>query len=160
MFSLVLCGASGFCTKLFKWCSLISAHLFIKLDLALKANSGHCGVWVFCLNEWKKHRMGRTCTLVSVRLTLKSHRMPPEEGLLQPHQPHLFLKGGIKQRQRGKVIFSSQLSFFLLGFFHFLLCTVIKLIIISQEPLEWERMRSLYPPLSSPLLFLGRRKSY
>lgn len=160
MFSLVLCGASGFCTKLFKWCSLISAHLFIKLDAALKANSGHCGVWVFCLNEWKKHRMGWRRTLVSVYLALKSPRMPPEEGLLHPHQPHLLLKGGIKQRQRGKVIFFSQLFFFLVGFFHFLLCTVIKLIIISQEPLEWGRMRSLYPSLDSPLLFLGRRKPY
>lgn len=160
MYSLVLCSASGFCTKLFKWCGLISTHLFIKLDAALKANFGHCRVWLFCLNEWKKHRMGWVSTLVSVCLTLKSPRIPPKEGLLHPHRPHLLLKGGIKQRQRGKVIFFFQLSFFLVGFFHFLLCTVIKLIIISQEPLESERMRSLYPSLSSPLLFLGGRKSY
>lgn len=160
MYSLVFCGASGFCAKLFKWCSLISTPLFIKLDAALEVNSSHCGAWIFCLNEWKKHRMGWASTLVSVCLTPKSPRMPSKEGLLHPHQPHLLLKGIIKQRQRGKVIFFSQLSLFLVGFFHFLLCTVTELIITSQEPLESERMRSLYPSLSSPLLFLGRGKSY
>lgn len=160
MFSLVLCGASGFCAKLFKWYSLISAHLFIRLDATLKADSGHCGVWVFCLNEWKRHKIGWTRTLVSVCLTLKSPGMPPEEGLLQPHQSHLLLKGGHQAKAEGKSNFLLPTLLFLAGFFHFLLCTVIKLIIISQEPLEWERTRSLYPSLSSPLLFLGRRKSY
>lgn len=38
--------------------------------------------------------------------------MSPEEGLLHPLQPHLLLKGDMKQRQRGKVIFFSQLSIF------------------------------------------------
>lgn len=41
-----------------------------------------------------------------------------------------LVKGGIKRRQRGKVIFLSCLSILLVGFFHFLLCTFIKLIII------------------------------
>lgn len=113
MFSLVLYGASGFCTikPLFKWCSLISAHLFIKPDAVMKANSGHCGV-VMGFSALTNGGNTGWAHPVPVCFARKSPRIPPEEGLLHPLQSHLLLTGDIKQRQRGKVIFFFQLSIF------------------------------------------------
>lgn len=51
-------------------------------------------------------------------------RPPPSTGVSS------LVKGGIKRRQRGKVIFFSCLSILSVRFSYFLLCAVIKLIII------------------------------
>lgn len=58
-----------------------------------------------------------------------------------------LVKGGIKRRQRGKVIFFSCLSILLVGFFHFLLCTFIKLIIILARAPQ-VRTNGVFVPFS------------
>lgn len=58
-----------------------------------------------------------------------------------------LVKGGIKGRQRGKVIFFSCLSILLVGFFHFSLCTFIKLIIILARAPQ-VRTNGVFVPIS------------
>lgn len=67
----------------------------------------------------------RSCSPRTQKPRDASWRRPPPSTAVSS-----LVKGGIKRRQRGKVIFFSCLSILLVGFFHFLLCTFIKLIII------------------------------
>lgn len=162
MFSSVLFGPAGFYSKLpFKWSSfLLSSSLSASSFYQdRRRNEGKLErSKVCCLNEWRRRGAGWMRSLVPVWLAAKAPGCLLKKAS-SIHPVSSLVKGGIKQRQRGKVIFFAWLSILSVGFFHFFPWTFINLIIIfPRAPREW--MGSLYLFLSSPLLFLGRRKSY
>lgn len=103
---------------------------------------------VFYLNERKKHKKVRPLFLHcfgAEKPQDASWRRPPP-----PSAVSSLVKGAMKRKQRGKVIFCSCLSILLAGSFYFLLCTFIKLIIILVRAPHVKTNRVFVP---SPLQF-------